>query len=67
MNLLKKTLRKRSSRCRRPRIRSRGAQTVSGVTWDPASPLDFSSFSIAIRQFINPVSGEASGYGFVRR
>ena len=38
---------------------------VGGVVWDPDSPLDFSSFSIAIRQFIDPVSGTLSGFGFI--
>jgi hypothetical protein len=39
--------------------------TVGGVTWDPDSPLDFSSFSIAIRQTIDPVTGVVSGFGFI--
>ena len=39
--------------------------TVGGVTWDPDSPLDFSSFSIAIRQQIDPVTGVVSGFGFI--
>ncbi len=39
--------------------------TVGGVTWDPDSTLDFSSFSIAIRQFIDGTSGVVSGFGFI--
>lgn len=38
---------------------------VGGVTWDPDAATDFSSFSIAIRQFIDPVTGIASGFGFI--
>lgn len=39
--------------------------TVGGVTWDPDSAIDFSSFSIAIHQSIDPTTGVASGYGFI--
>lgn len=38
---------------------------VGGVIWDPDSILDFSAFSIAIRQFINPVTGVVSGFGTI--
>lgn len=41
------------------------ALTVGGITWNPDSALDFSSFSIAIHQDIDPTTGVASGYGFV--
>ena len=40
-------------------------QTVGGVTWDPDSVLDFSSFSIAIRQQIDPATGVVSGFGII--
>ncbi|MDD5580814.1 MAG: PEP-CTERM sorting domain-containing protein [Methylobacter sp.] len=39
------------------------AITVGGVTWDPDSPLDFSSFSIAAHQNIDPTTGALSGWG----
>lgn len=39
--------------------------TVGGVTWDPDSEFDFSSFSIAIHQDIDSTTGVASGYGFI--
>lgn len=38
---------------------------VGGVIWDPDSALDFSSFSIAINQVIDPSSGIVSGNGFI--
>ena len=38
---------------------------VGGVIWDPDSPLDFNSFSIAEHQFVDPVSGIVSGFGLV--
>lgn len=38
---------------------------VGGVIWDPDHALDFSSFSIAIHQDIDPGTGELSGYGFI--
>lgn len=41
------------------------AITVGGVTWDPDSILDFSSFSIAIHQDIDEVTGIVSGYGSI--
>jgi hypothetical protein len=65
MNLLKKTLASAALAVGALGSAHAVPQTVSGVTWDPASPLDFSSFSIAIRQFINPTTGVASGYGFI--
>lgn len=39
--------------------------TVGGVTWDPDAATDFSSFSIAIRQFIDGTTGVVSGFGFI--
>lgn len=39
--------------------------TVGGVTWDPDSALDFSSFSIAIRQTIDAATGVVSGFGII--
>lgn len=39
--------------------------TVGGVTWDAGSVLDFSSFSIGLRQFIDPTTGVVSGWGFI--
>ena len=41
------------------------ATTIDGVTWDPDSFLDFSSFSLAIHQDIDSASGVASGYGII--
>jgi hypothetical protein len=38
---------------------------VGGVIWDPDSASDFNSFSIAEHQFINPITGVASGYGLI--
>ena len=46
-------------------VANAGPITVGGVTWDPNSSLDFSSFSIAIRQFIDQTTGALSGYGFI--
>ncbi|MUI13299.1 PEP-CTERM sorting domain-containing protein [Massilia dura] len=39
-------------------------QTIGGVTWDPDYPLDFSSSSVQIQQFIQP-DGSLRGFGFV--
>lgn len=39
--------------------------TVAGITWDPDQGTDFSAQSINMRQFINPVSGELSGFGVI--
>lgn len=39
--------------------------TVAGVTWDPDSAIDFSSFSVAIAQKIDAATGVVSGYGFI--
>lgn len=39
--------------------------TVGGVTWDPDHALDFSSFSIAMRQVIDSTTGGLSGFGFL--
>jgi len=41
-----------------------GLTSVGGVTWDPDSIIDFSSFSIAIRQFI-ALDGTVSGFGII--
>jgi hypothetical protein len=41
------------------------ANSIDGVTWDPNSPLDFSSFSIAIHQDIDSVTGVVSGFGII--
>ncbi len=38
---------------------------VAGVVWDPDAATDFSSQSVNMRQFINPLTGELSGFGFV--
>ena len=38
--------------------------TVDGVVWDPASSLDFSSASLAIRQLI-AADGTLSGFGVI--
>lgn len=38
--------------------------TVGGITWDPDSPIDFSSASLAIHQTINP-AGVLSGFGTI--
>ncbi len=38
--------------------------TVLGVSWDTDAPLDFSAFSLAVRQFISG-TGEVSGFGVV--
>lgn len=38
---------------------------VGGVIWDPDSGLDFSSFSIAITQQIDAITGVVSGNGFI--
>jgi hypothetical protein len=40
---------------------------VGGVQWNESSVLDFSAFSVAIRQFVNPITGELSGFGVVSR
>ncbi len=40
-------------------------QTVGGVTWDPDASNDFSSFSLAIRQFLDTTTFEASGWGHI--
>jgi len=39
-------------------------QTIGGVTWDPDYPLDFSSSSVQIQQYIQP-DGSVRGFGFV--
>ena len=39
-------------------------QTIGGVTWDPDYPLDFSSSSVQIQQYILP-DGSLRGFGFV--
>lgn len=41
------------------------AVTVNDVSWDPDSPLDFSAFSLAIRQTIDPTTGVVSGFGVI--
>lgn len=41
------------------------AITVGGVTWDQTSGLDFSAASVAIHQFIDPVTGVVSGFGTI--
>lgn len=38
---------------------------VGGVVWNPDSPLDFSGTTATLSQFINPVSGELSGFGVI--
>lgn len=38
---------------------------VGGVLWDPDASNDFSSFSIAIQQNIDPITGVASGWGII--
>lgn len=38
---------------------------VGGVIWDPDAATDFSSQSINMRQFINPLSGELTGFGII--
>lgn len=38
---------------------------VGGVVWDPDAGNDFSSFSIAIQQDVDPVTGELSGWGII--
>lgn len=38
---------------------------VGGVIWDPDAATDFSSQSINMRQFLNPVTGVASGFGII--
>jgi hypothetical protein len=38
---------------------------IGGVIWNPDSPLDFNSFSLAEHQFIDPITGVASGFGLV--
>ncbi len=65
MNILKKTLISAAFAAGIAASTQASAINVGGVEWDPNSPLDFSSFSIAIRQFIDPTSGIASGYGIV--
>ncbi|MCB1801693.1 MAG: hypothetical protein KDI82_08405 [Gammaproteobacteria bacterium] len=44
---------------------SAAPMNVGGVIWDPDHALDFSSFSIAIHQDIDSMTGELSGYGFI--
>jgi hypothetical protein len=41
------------------------AATVDGLTWDPNAPSDFSGQSMNLRQFIDPVTGELTGFGIV--
>lgn len=36
---------------------------VGGVIWNPDAPTDWSGQSINMRQFINPITGELSGFG----
>jgi len=38
---------------------------VGGVVWNPDAPLDFSGTTATLSQFINPASGELSGFGVV--
>jgi hypothetical protein len=39
--------------------------TVAGISWDPDAKSDFSSQSINMRQFINTVTGELTGFGII--
>jgi hypothetical protein len=41
------------------------AINVGGVIWNPSAPTDFTSQSINMRQFIDPTSGELSGFGII--
>lgn len=41
--------------------------TVAGVTWDPASIIDFTAASVSIRQKIDPTSGVLSGFGTINQ
>lgn len=38
---------------------------VGGVVWDPNAPSDFSGVSATLRQFIDPTTGELSGFGVI--
>lgn len=38
---------------------------IGGVIWNPDAPLDFSGTSATLSQFINPITGELSGFGVV--
>jgi len=51
--------------CAVPGMASASPITVGGVTWDPDSIVDFSSFSLGIRQVINSTTGAVSGYGVI--
>jgi len=50
--------------CAVPGMASASPITVGGVTWDPDSIVDFSSFSLGIRQVIKS-NGEVTGYGVI--
>ncbi|CAN5728575.1 hypothetical protein BH11PSE8_BH11PSE8_06050 [soil metagenome] len=65
MNLLKKTLAGAAIASAMISSAFAAPQTIGGVTWDPDASNDFSSFSIAIRQVIDPVTGVVSGFGFI--
>lgn len=44
---------------------SANAIVVGGISWDPDSPLDFSSTTATIQQSIDSITGEVSGFGVI--